>query len=156
MRELVRLNAALPCAMFVSRDAVLASLNRDAVSRGALVERWRGDAMRTARLHEDVVVDGAQMRRQCKLRSTLACNAPERLRVCVVSDEKTLLLFATHKQPRPRGSPNFNCSTPCDRTRTSAQTTMTGVNPAIFQDLQARVDEDTAVRDVSCGPRQGT
>lgn len=28
---------------------------------------------------------------------------------------------------------------------------MTGVNPAIFQDLQARVDEDTAVRDVSSG-----
>jgi hypothetical protein len=29
---------------------------------------------------------------------------------------------------------------------------MTGVNPAIFQDLQARIDEDTAVRDVSGGP----
>jgi hypothetical protein len=26
------------------------------------------------------------------------------------------------------------------------------VDPAIFQGLQARVDEDTAVRDVSCGP----
>lgn len=33
---------------------------------------------------------------------------------------------------------------------------MTGVNPAIFQDLQARVDEDTAVRDVSGGPQQNT
>jgi hypothetical protein len=35
---------------------------------------------------------------------------------------------------------------------------MTGVNPAIFQDLQARVDEDTAVRDVRSlsRPRSGT
>jgi hypothetical protein len=34
---------------------------------------------------------------------------------------------------------------------------MTGVNPAIFQDLQARVDEDTVVRDVSGGlPRRST
>lgn len=33
---------------------------------------------------------------------------------------------------------------------------MTGVNPAIFQDLQARVDQDTAVRDVSDGLREST
>jgi hypothetical protein len=33
---------------------------------------------------------------------------------------------------------------------------MTGVNPTIFQDLQARVDEDTAVRDVSGRLRQST
>jgi hypothetical protein len=33
---------------------------------------------------------------------------------------------------------------------------MTGVNPSIFQDLQARVDEDTVVRDVSSSPRKST
>jgi hypothetical protein len=33
---------------------------------------------------------------------------------------------------------------------------MQGVNPAIFQDLQARVDEDTAVRDVRGAPQQDT
>lgn len=39
--------------------------------------------------------------------------------------------------------------------RSHSNNIMTGVNPAIFQDLQARIDEDTTVRDVSIDPAAG-
>jgi len=72
-----------------------------------------------------------------------------------MSDVKFSLLFATHNKhltfdishSAPPLSPHH---------KFLIGLTMTGVNPAIFQDLQARVDEDTAVRDVSGGPQQNT
>jgi hypothetical protein len=64
-------------------------------------------------------------------------------------------LLASHKQTL--AVETFNPS-PDARflNNTRKNTKMTGVNPAIFQDLQARVDEDTAVRDVSAAPRPDT
>jgi hypothetical protein len=66
--------------------------------------------------------------------------------------EFSLLLFTTHKP--------FNLSLR-DSTHTFTTTpagimTSTGVNPAIFQDLQTRIDGDTAVKEVISAPRQST
>jgi hypothetical protein len=73
----------------------------------------------------------------------------------VVRDVKFSPQLASHKQTlavetsNPSPDPHF-------LNNTRKNTKMTGVNPAIFQDLQARVDEDTAVRDVSAAPRPDT